>query len=269
MLMTRPRLAFCFFGITRSLSFTQPSIVQNLLTPARAMADVTVHAHFFDQTHIDNPRSGEIGALPQGEAALLAPDFLETEPPDNCLQVWNYGDLKDYGDYWNTGFSNLRNLVHQLHSLDRVTQSALNSGADIVLFARPDLTYHDSLAPALTQAFRPGAPHIWTPYWQRWKGGLNDRFALARGEAAISAWGQRARLMHEFCGRLNAPLQAEQLVRYALWRDQIAFSKLDLRATRTRLDGSKAEEDFATRPFRVYRQWGKLRRRFNETTQAH
>ncbi len=86
-------VALCFFGITRSLRFTLPSIETNILGPlvsATAVSgrDLLVYAHFFDQARIDNPRSGESGEMARDEHRLLATDWLRLEPP---ATVWTSG----------------------------------------------------------------------------------------------------------------------------------------------------------------------------------
>ena len=149
---TSLRIGVCFFGITRSLRFTIPSIQENLLAPAREFGDVVSYAHFFDQRNICNPRTGEFGALDVEEHKLLPIDRLVLEEPDICLQTWRFDDLRTHGDAWNDNFISLRNLVHQLHSLNEVTKMAVSDGVDLVIFARPDLQYHDSLRPALRTA---------------------------------------------------------------------------------------------------------------------
>lgn len=106
-----PKIAICFFGITRSLKFTISSIEKNILKPAHALGEVRVFCHFFVQTEIDNPRSGEKGLLRQDEHTLLNPSWLELEEPDQCLAMHGFAELKTWGDSWGDDFRSLRNLV--------------------------------------------------------------------------------------------------------------------------------------------------------------
>lgn len=237
-------MAICFFGITRSLSHTITSIRQNVLAPARSKGGVRVYSHFFTQERIVNSRSGEDGPANTEEYRLLESDWLRLEEPESCLALWDFDGLKMHGDFWNTGFSSLRNLVHQLHSLDQVTKAALDDGATTCLFCRPDLRYHDNLAGPIRVALDARKPLVQVPYWQPWTG-LNDRFALCSGRDAIEAYGMRIRQAHQFCEQTSSPLHSERLLRYAIQNAGIPVRTIGARASRVRLDGSQRYEDFA------------------------
>ena len=62
-MLPAPRISVAFFGITRSLSYTIDSIRSNIFASARGYGDVFVCCHFFHQSTINNPRSGEKGLL--------------------------------------------------------------------------------------------------------------------------------------------------------------------------------------------------------------
>ena len=236
------KLAICFFGITRSLTHTIASIEKNVLAPARKHGDVRVYAHFFLQRQIEEERTGESGALDIEEYKLLPIDWLRLEEPDLCLDQRGFSNLKTFGDYWGNGFSSLRNLVHQLHSLDAVTTAALADGADVCMFCRPDLRYHDSLRSPLRRALR-RSNLAQLPFWQPWSG-LNDRFALCSGTAAIAAYGQRIDVAEQFCEDRTCPLHSEQLVKFALEQANVPVRQIRARASRVRLDGTQEYEDF-------------------------
>ena len=245
----------CFFGITRALEHTYPSIARNVLAPAQVAADtlggrLVVAAHLFEQGRIHNPRSGEDAPAPKGEHRLLAADRLVLEPAGGCLDVRGHDALAAHGDFWQDGGASLRNLVHQLHSLDRVTDLAFEGEREpaLVIFARPDLEYHDSLAPELERAVRrvragrPGAPRAWLPAWQAWHG-RNDRFAICEPDAA-RAYGRRIARAPDFCAA-NGPLHAERLLGAALREEGVRVARLGARASRVRVGGVRQAENFA------------------------
>jgi hypothetical protein len=241
-----PSIAICFFGITRSLGHTLPSIEKNALSPARAAGNVRVYAHFFRQYSLAEARSGETGTIDPDEHLLLRADWLQLEEPDDCLAQWGFEALKRHGDFWQNDFRSLRNLVHQLHSLNLVTQAALDDGAELCLFLRPDLRYHDSLAPAIRRgqrAAQAGQALVQLPWWQPWTG-LNDRFAIAAGRGAIAAYGQRVMQMHAFCTATGGPLHSERLVAHALAAAGVPTRTIGARASRVRLGGNERYEDF-------------------------
>jgi len=242
------KLAICFFGITRSLSHTIESIEVNILGAAQRIREPVVLSHFFDQKWINNPRSGEKGAVCEEEHALLDNDWLCLEEPDSCLQMWDYKELQQFGDAWGDDFQSLRNLVHQLHSLNAVCEEALERGVEVCIFCRPDLRYHDSLLRPLKRAIRRGGNVVYLPGWQAWEGGLNDRFAICVGRNAIAAYGKRIQDAHAFCKEGNTPLHSERLLEYALSCRGIQIIKIKTRASRVRIDGTLPAVDIFRSP---------------------
>lgn len=237
------RIAICFFGITRSLSYTIRSIEENVLDPARRVGETRIFAHFFRQRQIDNPRSGEKGILPQDEHYLIRPDWLELEDPDRCLTKYAFEELKDFGDAWNDGGRSLRNLIHQLHSMHRVTQEAMKWQPDVIMFVRPDLLFHDSIGRAL-KVRRPMREEIYIPRWQNWHGGYNDRFAVCYSRRVADIYGNRVERVGEFCNIRGEPLHAERFLKYVLDSSNLQPRFMHVRASRVRLDGKVRSERF-------------------------
>lgn len=203
-----------------------------------------IYGHFFLQAEIDNPRSGEKGPQDPEAHRLLPLDWVRLEEPELCLQAWGFDGLKAWGDCWGDGFLSLRNLVHQLHSLRQVTLAALEDDADICLFCRPDLRYHDSLGPVLRRAIRAHSDKVFLPCWQA-HGGQNDRFAIVAGQRAIAAYGRRIEQASAFCEARQAPLNSEHLLEFALRAAHISPTGITTRASRVRIDGTQRYEDFA------------------------
>ncbi len=240
----RPRIAVVHFGIDRSFAQTGPSIRANIYTPAEQSGELRVFAHLFDLDRIENARSGESGALPD-RIPFHPSQKLLTEPPDDCLAEWNFDELAQNGDTWNDGFSSARNLVHQLHSLRRATNLALEWQPDVVIFARPDLRYPDSLRAAIGTTLRSEGNLCLAPYWQRHRGGMNDRFAVVCGRDAIARYGQRIEAAADYCSASDLPLHSELLLAYAM--TAIPSRQILVRAVRVRVGGQDRDEDFAVR----------------------
>ncbi len=238
---SRLRVALAFFGITRSLKLTIGSIRDNLVAPARELAaEVRMFGHFYDQDRIDNLRSHEVGPLDRDEYRLLQLDHVEHEAPDVSLPLHDFEGLKANGDPWDDGFVSLRNLVHQLHSLRCVTEMALTWRPHLVIFARPDLYYHDTMAPYLGALADLRRKHILVPDWCQWHG-HNDRFALVKGNDAIRAYGMRIDRLGEYCRAGHLP-HSERFLKHVLSR--LPVSGIPLRASRVRSNGMVVVEDF-------------------------
>lgn len=235
------KIAVVFFGITRALRLTLPSITANLVDPARAIArEVRLFGHFFRQTGISNLRSGEVGALDPEEYRLLNLDAVEQEEPGACLDLYPMAEMQARGDIWRDDFASFRNLVHQLHSLKRATLLAEGFQPDIVVFARPDLLYHDSAAEHLDLLARAHRSFVLVPDWSQWFG-HNDRFALVKGAESVAAYGRRADRMGEYCAR-GKRLHSERFLKYALGGQRVRT--MHMRASRVRANGLQVLEDF-------------------------
>lgn len=237
-------LAIAFFGVTRSLYYTNASIHRSFLDDLRRDCDAQVFCHFYQQSRIENPRSGEYSEFDPAEYKLLAPDHLELESPFACLGASGFTAFQAYGDFWDDGFLSLRNLVHQLHSIRRVTAMVLEKGNTSCLFVRPDLEYLDPLARTVHTAIARPRDRVLLPAWQNW-GGFNDRFALCVGRKAIAAWGNRLDTALEYCLVNETPLHSEGLVRYVMDKAHLPVELIPHRAGRVRAHGGKVSEDFA------------------------
>ena len=234
------KIALAFFGITRSLRLTIESIRRNLVGPAREVApNVRLFGHFYDQARIENLRSSESGELDRDEYSLLGLDAVERELPGECLSLYPYDAIKAAGDPWKDDFASLNNLVHQLHSLHRVTEMALEWQPHIVVFARPDLFYHDSAIEHL-ERLASMRRRILVPDWSLWHG-YNDRFAIAKGEENIRAYGLRAERMGEYCARRKR-LHSERFLKFVL--EDSPVRTFGMRASRVRSNGTVMVEDF-------------------------
>jgi hypothetical protein len=235
------KIAVVFFGITRALRLTLPSITANLIDPARAIAqEVRLFGHFYRQSLIQNARSGEDGQLDPEEYRLLQLDQVELEEPGVCLDQYPMTEMQARGDIWRDDFASFRNLVHQLHSLKRATLMAESYQPDIVIFARPDLFYHDSAAEHLDLLGRAHRSFVLVPDWSIWFG-HNDRLALVKGAEGIAAYGKRADRMGEYCAR-GKRLHSERFLKYALGGQRVRT--MHMRASRVRANGLQVLEDF-------------------------
>ena len=189
-------VAIVFFGITRSLSYTLPFIEKNILQVLeKANLSWHIYIHTYDQTTINNPRSGEqnvqidykkdIALLPL-EACTLSVSSRDDTLKKICLEKYT-----KHGDPYKISkkeapFASLKNLLLQLQSLKKAFNLVPQDKQDTAyLFIRPDLAYVDPLPIELIKKCleKNNERIIYTPEWQKW-GGLNDRFAITNGPGA-------------------------------------------------------------------------------------
>jgi len=210
-----------------------------------------IYAHFFDLPRIENKRTREWIDLDRKEHQLLKPAHLQLEQPMRCLSMYEFDAIKRFGDARRDRYQSLQNLVHALHSLKTVTRMALDEKPDLVIFVRPDLRYLDSFAPALDVAVEAQSNSVFIPNWQHWRGGANDRFAIATSHYAAHAYGTRADQMMSYCEHYQEPLHAESLNRFALERAGIDVRFMDVKASRVRADGRQVDERFTRSIFDI------------------
>ncbi len=240
------KIAIAMFGIPRGSSVTMPTIEEHFIRPAQAAGECRVFHHLYLQDRVINPRSGEEAAMP-GDAYEPFEDFDgELEAPEHCLALHRFEQIKAFGDFYEDGFRSIRNLVHQLHSLQRVTRRVADWQPDVVLFLRPDLRYASGFSAAELERVAARPRRCVIPDWHWWSG-YNDRFALC-GSQIYRDYGERIDRVIEYCRSTGRPLHSERLVRYALQRGGASVRTTPAQASRVRVDGQVKPEDFAVVP---------------------
>lgn len=237
-----PKIAVALYGLPRASSLTLPSIQANILEPAKRLGELEVRYHFLEQRCVDNPSTGEDAALSLENYRLFEPFIGDLESPDGIPELHGFERIKVYGDAWDNGFKSLRNILLQLHSLKHVTTQVLDLGPDIVVFARPDLLYHDSFESDLRSALSGPKKLAYIPHWQ-WCGGYNDRFCIV-GKEAIEAVGCRVNMIEKYLSELQRPLHAERLLQFTIDQMRVKVCPVNLHASRVRVGGIVHQEKF-------------------------
>lgn len=261
------KIGIGFFGLPRSTSITFTSIRDYILQPAAEFGVVLPRFHLYQQDRVINPRSHENDVLDPGQYHPFTAFGGELEPPEGVPERNGFAAIVARGDAWGDGFGSLRNLLLQLHSLRQVTLQLEALAPDIVIFARPDLRYHNSFEPALKAMLDSRSKRtVRLPFWQ-WAGGYNDRFAIC-GKDAFAGYGKRIEQIQAYLKTYPArPLHAERLLRFVLDRELIAVRRLDVRATRVRVSGDEVREDFSRVQANRLVRWG-LREAMKDVSRA-
>ena len=138
------KTAICFWGITRYLEGTIPSIRENIFLPASKLGEFKVFCHFFNLKKLNNERSSEKNIYLKNDWHLFKADKLLIDEPNFFINDY-LPNIKEYGDEFNDNYQSVSNLLHSLYSLKKVFNSINGYEADSFLFVRPDLIYYDSL----------------------------------------------------------------------------------------------------------------------------
>lgn len=208
-------------------------------------AEVKAFYHLFDIGHVLNIRSNENHSLDKSNYGYFNQFDGELEPPGFCLEKWEFETVKKYGDTWNDGYQSLGNLIHQLHSLKRVTQRISDYNPDVVAFVRPDLLYYDKINRWEVDHCIKFPNSVILPNWH-WSGGYNDRFALC-GKSSYRAYGERVLNIAKYHQDLGVPLHAERLLKYSLDKANCEIVPVKFRGSRVRASGKIENESFDSR----------------------
>ena len=246
-------VALIFYGLTRSLSNTAPTIHANIYSILRAHnIDFDVHMHtvqFWGE--YSNPRNGEIGvSLNNSEWKLLHPDYISHTNHTVFLSLHRelINRVLSHGDPHANGGLSTRNELEALHSMKIAASGATTTGKkyDGMLILRPDLNYVDPVDLAL---FIWAVKHdaIVTPEWQQWAG-ENDRFSFGswRGMLEISTRFDR---VLDFCKQTGSAWHAEKFLSWEIRRILKAkqaslHCRTNQKADRVRANGNEHNEDF-------------------------
>lgn len=148
-----PRLAICYYGLTRSTRFVYKSHFENLFEPLKAAGiefDIFLHTWF-----TENPTTwtGK-DAIPinPDEAGLLKPTVMKIDNEDEFIEsvdiskyhdskAWKlYGDGRKSHQEWHPQM--VMNHICLMEAMRRVTNLCLDSGRgayDFILYMRPDV----------------------------------------------------------------------------------------------------------------------------------
>ena len=236
------KITVAFYGIPRYTAISAPSIETHLLEPMRAWADVTVVHHLWRIAEVRSTRSGEDAALAKDAYAYFDQFEGVVEAPERFEDGATFQAWKRHGDAFGDDFGSLRNLMHQLQSLRRVTALIGRTDPDVVVFARPDLQYHDDIPRSACRLVARLPRTCVVPIWNWWAG-YNDRFAIC-GRSAYEAYGRRLERALEFAQEASRPIHSEMLLKFALRKSRVNTLAIPLTASRVRADGTVRQENF-------------------------
>lgn len=237
------KVAVAFFGIPRNSAICFPSIQQQVLAQIPADAQVQCFYHLYQVDSVQNLRSGEQGALAADNYQPFTAMTGTLESNDGVLERWEFERIKQMGDTWGDEHASVRNLILQLNSLHAVTAMVEAFDPDFVVFVRPDIEYHTPLPGYLFKHPEARRLNAYIPDWQWW-GGVNDRFAVC-GRDVYRAYGRRVEQIFAFCEATGRKLHSERLLKFVLQGAQAKVCLLPTTASRVRITGVYAEEDFS------------------------
>ena len=245
----RYNVAVCFFGLTRSLKHTYPSIknnIFNVLTKNNISYDVFLHT--YDLKSITNQRSGETSCiLDNDEWELLKPKSHKITNQKMFDDSFDWDMLYKHGDIWKDGYNSVRNAIRQLNSLNEVTSLWLQEKPyDYYIYIRPDLYYVNKINVDDILKHIHLDNILVIPYWGNYRGGFNDRIAYGN-YSVMKIYGTRIHFLENYYKnkRVKKPYHSERYLCNVIRVHQIFIRYSKLRAIRVRANLQYNEKDSA------------------------
>jgi len=242
------RLALCFFGLTRSLKFTLPSIEKFIFGPLKNNGikyDIYLHTYKTRKPYT-NPRAGESGiTLDANEYKLLNPDFHMVEDKDDVSRDLDLTKYRTKGDPWGKestaikgDFTTLDNHVLYLWSQKQLTDmwQENNKNYTHIIMCRPDVLYQ---VPLQTNWFSFTSNKILIPNFGLC-GNINDRFAIGHPKEMI-LYGNR--FNNALAYSKNHSLASEEYLIATLKRYNIKYEHINFYFIRIRANMEKDKVD--------------------------
>lgn len=241
------KVAICFFGLTRSLKKTFPSIekqIFNVLNNHHIKYDVYLHT--YNLTELTNHRSGEKKCmLDTEEWKLLKPFASKITDQNNFDDSFDWKMLFKKGDAWSDDFASLKNAIRQLNSLKEVTSLWLNNEPyDYYIYLRPDLYYVNPIE--ISDFINCKEENsIIIPKWGNNKGGLNDRIAYGSYKV-MKIYGNRIESIPHFFQnyKCKLPYHAEQYLMRIVGLHKVTVQYCNLKGIRLRSNGKYHKMDY-------------------------
>ena len=219
------KISICFFGITRDLDLTFPSIKKNIINPSKKYGELNIYCHFFETKFITNKRSNENRLKLKNNWDLIEANKLISEPPNKFLKSIDLEYIYKHGDYYDDNFKSIINLLHQLYSLNKAFEISKSFKSDLTIFLRPDLLYLDSFENLIKKNLYELNEFISIPDWQSWRG-LNDRFAICNSYKSANVYSARIYQIFDYLNDLKRPLHSEELLYYAIKKSKLKIKTI-------------------------------------------
>ena len=145
------RIAFAFFGITRSLKYTIDSIKKNFFDILKKNnIDYDIYTHTYYLTNYKNKRTREKvndDMINNDEYKLLNANYIQIDKQETIKQKLDLHSYRTHKDPWCTNYNSVDNFILGCYSKYRVTgmieETKINY--DYVIFIRPDCNYLNKL----------------------------------------------------------------------------------------------------------------------------
>lgn len=237
------KIALAFFGLTRSLSYTMPSIhknILNILIKNGIEYDIFLHTYRID--HYENQRSHEkISHVNNDEYKLLKAKYTQIDDLNRVKKCLVLTQFRTHPDPWNTNYQSVDNFILAQLSKSRVTAliKGSNNKYDYIIYLRPDVEY---ITPFDISYFKKVTDHvICIPDFHRYgPQSFNDRFCITNANTYFH-YGDTFPYLLEISKK--EPPHSETVLGNMMVNYGITFAYIPFHFIRVRYNGIKENRD--------------------------
>ena len=233
------KICICFYGLTRSLSYTIKSIQDNILKILiKNNYYFDIYLHTYNLKYLTNKRSREKDIkLDTNEFKFLNADYFNITNQDIFDNTININNYLSKGDPWaDNPEVSLMNLLRQLNSLKEVCllSNKNNINYKYYLYLRPDIKYLNNFNCNIIENCKDD--EFYTPMWGKF-GGLNDRMGFGKKY-----------VMDKYANRIDEALlyskthklHSEGFLKYIISKFEI--KDIQMKANRIRANGVEVKD---------------------------
>ena len=183
----KKKVALLFWGLTRSLKHTYPSIYKNILHVLEdngIMCDIFIHTYHVEK--YNNIRAGEkTTRMDNAQHEFLPYRSILIDSDERTRKKLNLPKYHSKGDFFKNNYNTTDNSILAFYSKKRLItlMEKTKDEYDFAIFIRPDCYYYQTLPLQHVSLIRKGK--IIIPNFHLTKG-VNDRFAICHVDDAIT-----------------------------------------------------------------------------------
>ena len=237
------KVAVCFWGLSRSLKFTEPSIEQCIFKPlkdANINYDVFLHTYKIHGDYKNSHAHEHDIKLDNNEYNLLKPTDSIVENQDYIFKKINPKKYTTKGNPWeleNKSIDTVHNFILSLWSLKQVTSLWLKNEESYthIMYCRPDVTY---ITPLDVKWFT-FTNTVYMPDFARHgfnRTRVNDRFAIGCPEQ-MKIYGNRFDEALEYSKKRQ--MHSETFLSHIIKKNKIQLKLIKFDFIRTRATSQK------------------------------
>ena len=248
--MNELKFCICFFGvISRSLDLTIKSINENIFNVlSNKNIKTDLYVHDMQVTNFISTRAKENTIITDKSNLLNTLNcdnlFYDKTNQKEFDNNFNWEKTIKYG-YMENNYNAHKNAIRSLYSIKKVTEmwQKKNNKYDYYIYLRPDLLYINKLDIKMILNTLIHSNSLGTPYWQKWKGGFNDRIYMGP-KHIIHFFGNRFDYIEDYIITTKTYYHPEKFMKYIALKNNIKHININLEGNRVRSNGVICNENF-------------------------